>query len=87
MQKDKRIVVVVVAVVAALFIGYQFGRRVTVREAPPVAVGLPEEAMGFVKERGLTPEDVTAAVATYVPTGKYDDYLLFSSGGHSGQFS
>jgi nitrous-oxide reductase len=28
---------------------------------------------------------VTAALKTYVPTGKYDDYIMFSSGGHGGQ--
>jgi nitrous-oxide reductase len=85
MRRDKRIVLVVVAVVAALFIGYQLGRRATTGVGPTVVAGLPEEAMEFVKERQLTPEDITAALATYVPTGKYDDYLLFSSGGHSGQ--
>jgi len=36
-------------------------------------------------ERGLTPDDLYAAVKTYVPTGKHDDYVMFSSGGHSGQ--
>jgi nitrous-oxide reductase len=85
MRKDKRIVALMIIVVAALFIGYQIGRRTTTGVGPTVVAGLPEEAIEFVKERQLTPEDITAAVATYVPTGKYDDYLLFSSGGHSGQ--
>jgi nitrous-oxide reductase len=35
--------------------------------------------------RGLTEADVTAALKTYVPTGKKDDYYIFSSGGQSGQ--
>jgi nitrous-oxide reductase len=35
--------------------------------------------------RGLTPEDVEAALKTYVPSGKYDEYYIFASGGHSGQ--
>jgi nitrous-oxide reductase len=39
----------------------------------------------IAQQRGLSPDDVTAALKTYVPTGKYDDYLMFSSGGHSGQ--
>ncbi len=34
--------------------------------------------------RGLSEQDVTAAVKTYVPSGKRDDYYLFFSGGHSG---
>ena len=36
-------------------------------------------------ERGLTPEDVAAALETYVPSGRWDDFLIFASGGHSGQ--
>lgn len=35
--------------------------------------------------RGLTPADVEAAVKTYTPTGMIDEYVMFASGGHSGQ--
>jgi nitrous-oxide reductase len=38
-----------------------------------------------IRERGLSPEDVVAALRTYVPGGKYDEYVMFASGGHSGQ--
>ena len=34
--------------------------------------------------RGLTEADVEAALKTYVPTGKRDDYVIFASGGQSG---
>jgi len=37
------------------------------------------------KARGLSEQDVLAAVKTYQPTGKMDEYLMFASGGHSGQ--
>lgn len=37
------------------------------------------------RERELSESDVLAAAKTYVPTGKMDDYLMFASGGHSGQ--
>ncbi|MBM3999353.1 MAG: Sec-dependent nitrous-oxide reductase [Planctomycetes bacterium] len=50
----------------------------------PVA-GLPEDANQIIQERGLTPDDVAAAVATYTPSGKMDEYIMFASGGHSGQ--
>jgi nitrous-oxide reductase len=41
----------------------------------------------IAKERGLSPDDVTRAVKTFVPPGKpdLDEFMLFSSGGHSGQ--
>ena len=38
-----------------------------------------------MKARNLSEADVTAALKTYTPTGRHDDYLLFGSGGHSGQ--
>lgn len=38
-----------------------------------------------IAARGLTPDDVYAAVKTFTPTGKKDEYVIFSSGGHSGQ--
>jgi len=40
---------------------------------------------GLIKARGLTPDQVRAAVQTFVPPGKYDEYLMFASGGQSGQ--
>lgn len=40
---------------------------------------------GLIKAKGLTPDQVRAAVQTFVPPGKYDDYLMFASGGQSGQ--
>jgi len=38
-----------------------------------------------IDDRNLTPDDVVAAMKTYMPTGRFDEYILFSSGGHSGQ--
>jgi nitrous-oxide reductase len=36
-------------------------------------------------ERGLTEADLRAAAMTYTPSGVLDPYVMFSSGGHSGQ--
>ena len=38
-----------------------------------------------MKQRGLSQQDLLAAAKTYVPTGKRDEYVAFSSGGQSGQ--
>ncbi|HED53605.1 MAG TPA: Sec-dependent nitrous-oxide reductase [Phycisphaerales bacterium] len=35
--------------------------------------------------RGLTTADLLAAAKTFTPTGMKDEYIIFSSGGHSGQ--
>ena len=45
----------------------------------------PDGAMEIVQERGLTPDDIKAALSTYTPTGRHDEYVMFTSGGHSGQ--
>jgi nitrous-oxide reductase len=39
----------------------------------------------LMKARNLSDGDVEAALKTYVPTGKHDDYVIFASGGQSGQ--
>ena len=38
-----------------------------------------------MKERGLTEKDVIRAAKTYLPSGGRDEFLVFSSGGQSGQ--
>lgn len=45
---------------------------------------LPQDALAIAEERGLTPQDINAALKTYMPSGKWDEYYLFLSGGHSG---
>jgi nitrous-oxide reductase len=58
-----------------------------------LAIGAASTAQGqsisdvqkIAKERGLSTADLMAAAKTFMPTGKIDEYLIFSSGGHSGQ--
>ncbi len=38
----------------------------------------------LMKARNLSEADVAAALKTYTPTGKKDEYYLFASGGHGG---
>lgn len=68
-----------------------FGKR-TVMALSVVSFGLTvasaswsaESLDAVMKRRGLTEKDVLAASKTYVPTGKRDEFLAFSSGGQSG---
>src|SRR3972149_4076489 len=46
---------------------------------------IPADAAAVIAERGLTPDDVYAAVKTYMPTGQTDPYIMIASGGQSGQ--
>jgi nitrous-oxide reductase len=50
-----------------------------------VSTGISADADAIATERGLTPQDVAAALKTYVPSGQHDEYVMFASGGHSGQ--
>jgi nitrous-oxide reductase len=46
---------------------------------------LPANASAIAEARGLTPDDIAAALKTYTPTGRHDEYIMFASGGHAGQ--
>jgi nitrous-oxide reductase len=56
-----------------------------------VVVGAAGARIGFASsdstgdDAGLTGDQSSAALKTYVPPGEYDDYFMFASGGHSGQ--
>ena len=39
----------------------------------------------IISERGLTDQQVEAALTTYMPSGEHDPYIMFASGGQSGQ--
>jgi len=47
--------------------------------------GMPAEAAAVAAERGLTQDDIYAALKTYTPSGQLDPYIMFSSGGQGGQ--
>jgi nitrous-oxide reductase len=49
------------------------------------AAGPTGSVAALIQARGLSEDDVSAALKTYVPSGKKDDYYIFSSGGQSGQ--
>lgn len=44
-----------------------------------------DDLRAIAQTRGLSPEDAARALKTFVPPGGRDEYLLFASGGHSGQ--
>ncbi|MBI4349106.1 MAG: cytochrome C, partial [Elusimicrobia bacterium] len=46
--------------------------------------GLPASLSAIIQARELSPDDVEAALKTYVPPGSTDEFLLFASGGQAG---
>ncbi len=63
------------------------GRRSRTKEVKPIEMGNAQvaELTKIANGRKLTVEDLLAAAKTYMPSGHHDDYVLFSSGGQSGQ--
>jgi len=51
----------------------------------PVPSRAAETLQDIMKRRELSQQDLLAAAKTYVPTGKRDEFVAFSSGGQSGQ--
>ncbi len=62
--------------------GYAVGQFAGIRPGPaPVPAGLQQ----IIEQRKLTPEQAEGALKTYVPGGGRDEFIMFASGGHSGQ--
>ncbi|MCB9153783.1 MAG: Sec-dependent nitrous-oxide reductase [Caldilineae bacterium] len=75
--------VFVLLMLASLLVGCSKDKS-TPTPAASGEAGLPADSMAIAAERGLTPDDINAALMTYVPSGQWDEYLTFMSGGHSG---
>jgi nitrous-oxide reductase len=69
---------IAVLLTAVVSIGCGPQQAVQVSQAPASSTA------ELMKQRGLTEADVSAALQTYTPTGKKDEYLTFASGGHGG---
>jgi len=54
------------------------------QQAAEVSQAPARSTADLMKQRGLSEADVSAALQTYMPTGKKDDYITFASGGHGG---
>ncbi len=79
-MKHWKKVIFVVAVIAGLVAACSGGPA-----TPEAATGIPQDAAAVAAARGLTPADITAALKTYTPSGQLDPYIMFASGGQSGQ--
>ncbi len=52
-----------------------------------VDLGASQSLKDLMATRGLSDQDVEAALKTYVPPGKHDEYMIFASGGQSGNIN
>ena len=59
--------------------------RAMAQQQTPGSLQASSSIKELMQARGLGEADVEAALKTYVPSGKKDDYFIFASGGQSGQ--
>lgn len=80
MKKNYRTLLTVIVLIA---VGILSSRAITPRQESVEA----QESrwQQIAEERGLTEDDLVAAAMTYTPSGVMDEYVMFASGGHSGQ--
>jgi nitrous-oxide reductase len=80
---------IVVAVLAAIvLIIRRPSSPVPLTEGPRTTgsvAGLSGDIAAIAEARGLTPDDIEAALKTFVPSGQHDEFIMFSSSGHAGQ--
>ena len=55
------------------------------KRSAPTGGGQSSALTDLMKARNLSETDVNAALKTYTPSGRQDEYMVFASGGHSGQ--
>ncbi|HKU41364.1 MAG TPA: Sec-dependent nitrous-oxide reductase [Polyangiales bacterium] len=55
------------------------------QQQPTAALGASSSLRDLMAARSLSEADVEAALKTYMPSGRHDDYVIFASGGQSGQ--
>ena len=78
--QSKSFLVGIAIVVVALLLG-----ALLISNQSTVAQGSSSDWAAVADERGFSDEDIRAAVMTYNPSGVHDEYVMFASGGHSGQ--
>lgn len=60
------------------------GALLATRTQRASADDMSDAANEVIQARQLSPDDVTAALETYMPSGKFDEFLMFTSSGHAG---
>jgi nitrous-oxide reductase len=73
------------AAALALFAGGMLASGCSRAGGATASLGASTSIKDLMAARKLSAADVEAALKTYMPTGRKDDYLIFASGGQSGQ--
>jgi nitrous-oxide reductase len=80
-MRIRTIFILLSALVLALWFGLPAEDQRTEGEA---VAGFESSFERVIRERGLSPDEAVAALKVFVPPGRYDDFVMVTSGGHSG---
>lgn len=75
---------IALGVIATSAMAYRAWNEPVVASPAAAALAASSTIDQIIQQRGLTPEEAEAALKTFVPPGKYDDFVMFTSGGHRG---
>ena len=71
--------------VAAIAFAAGCARKEADRPVSAVAAAAPATPIDeIIRERNLSPDEAAAALKVFVPPGRYDDFVMITSGGHRG---
>jgi len=75
----------VLAVVAGAAMTVSCAKKQSDRAPSAAATAAPATPIEeIIRERNLTPDEAAAALKVFVPPGRYDDFVMVTSGGHRG---
>src|SRR5262249_41521182 len=81
-MRAKTLIALAIAIIAAAF--FLRGGVDTPVPTSNAAATAANPLDDIIQRRGLTPDEAEAALETFVPPGKYDDFVMVTSGGHRG---
>lgn len=76
-----RLTLLALVLLAATVLAVRPHGNPVVRSAEAAAPGTLDQ---IIQQRNLTPDEAAAALKVFVPPGKYDDFVMVTSGGHRG---
>jgi nitrous-oxide reductase len=84
-EKAMRFNVIVIVACLVAFVSACVNKAEQAASQAGAALGASASIQELMTARSLSEGDVEAALKTYLPSGKHDEYTIFASGGQSGQ--
>lgn len=84
LDATRRAAIAALVLAGAILPGCGNQTAIAPEKGTPVAGSASGGIDDIIKARGLTPDEAEAALKVYVPPGRFDDFVMVTSGGHRG---